>query len=240
MKTFKKQFLPLAIGIAALAGFEIEIFRPSWYFYILIGLIFLSFIASFFEQKSFSPAVFFQKFLLIFLFFLGIWTMFLYLESAFIRQALAALGAGFVAARFRFLGDAVREPEIEFLFMVFTAFFSAAAIFGLDLFFNINTEYLAAVSFLPGILLIYGMAREKGGPVDWGTIIAGAILWSELIFTMLMLPNGLYLGAAIAAIYIFIFGEIFYRKHFAQKAELKLVIFALILSLILFLTARWT
>lgn len=257
-------FLPVIFGFLSFLGMETLVLRPFWYVYGAAFFLILAAISAALEQKNLILKDFFRAAAIFSLFFISTVAVVFYFENPVSRQILIIASSLAYGIRLAKTDVADKKIIINFLFIIFFAFLFSAALFGLDLFFAVPAVYLSGAAFILGLLAIselagtlsvskslLNVAGTPSVPMATQSVAAGtgdanpalgvfgAIFLSELFFAMTMLPNYFYLGAAASAIYIFLFGEIFYVRHFAPRAEIKLSAFSLILLLTLFLTAKW-
>jgi len=230
--------LPIIFGFLSVLGMEALAIRPLWYLYGALFFLGLSVISAFAGQKSFIFKNFFREIAVFCLFFSGAAAMLFYLENAITRQILIVVSSIVYATRVSRLSVGEKKTTINFLFCIFLSFVSSAAIFGLDLFFSVPAVYLTGIAFFTGYLIFLEIAAATGDG-EAALPVFGAVFWGEIFFVMLMLPNAVYLGSAVLALFTFVFGEIFYIKRAEPRYGIRLAVFSIILLLLLFLTAKW-
>lgn len=248
--------LPVIFGSLSVLGMEALVKRPLWYLYGALFFLGLSAISAFSGSKLFVFSArggsshlslarevsggknFFREIVVFCLFFSGAVTMLFYLENAITRQILIMVSSIVYAARVSRLGAGEKKTTINFLFCIFLSFVSSTALFGLNLFFAVPTVYLAGTAFFIGYLIFLEIAAATGDR-EAALPVFGAVFWGEIFFVMLMLPNAVYLGSAVLALFTFVFGEIFYIKRAEPRYGIRLAVFSMILLLLLFLTAKW-
>ena len=173
-----------------------------------------------------------------FLFLMSASAVNLYSESWLIRQLIAAAASVLAGARVRFSVPGASAERVARLMSVATAFFGAAALLGLKLFFDWNILFLLGGAVLLGMALNFGMTGERGFK-NPAPAVFGALFFGQLFLVLSFLPLSFYLSAGVLAIGAFLFEEFFLRDIPPAGSKRRLAYFCLALMAALFLSAKW-
>jgi|GEM_PF-1907798 hypothetical protein len=234
-------FYSLIFGIAALAGFESVILKPSLYAYAVAYFFLISILGGvFFGKGAARREIFLEKILLFFLFLAGSMVLLLYFESGFVRHLFAIAASAVLIMRSTFAPGNGRGAIFAAIFTSFLAFIGAAALYGLNLFFSMSIWPLSVGALLLSALLVYECAIAEEGGANPPMIIFGAIFASQIFLALSFLPNSFYAAASIFTIFLFLYEEMLFRRDLEKAAKLRLLFSSFFLVAVIFVTAKWT
>ena len=231
-------FLPfLFVGAAVLGGFIAQETRPTVFLFVvgwflLVALTGAALVVRRPVRKILPEA------LLVFLFLISASVVNLFSESWTIRQLIAVVASVLAGARVAFSIPGASAERVARLMSIATAFFGAATLLGLKLFFDWNVLFLLGGAVLLGMALNFGMMGERGVK-NPAAAVFGALFFGQLFLVLSFLPLSFYLGAGVLAIGAFLFEEFFLRDIPPAGSKRRLAYFCFALMAALFFSAKW-